>query len=43
MQQRQEAMTLYGCPEIFNSDQGSQYTSHEHTDLLKKRSPNHLA
>ena len=32
----QEAMTLYGCPEIFNSDQGSQYTSHEHTDLLTK-------
>ena len=32
----QEAIGLYGCPEIFNSDQGSQYTSHEHTDLLIK-------
>ena len=25
----------YGTPEIFNSDQGSQYTSFEHTKLLK--------
>ena len=24
-----EALTLYGCPEIFNSDQGSQFTSSE--------------
>ena len=30
------ALEQYGAPEIFNSDQGSQYTSHEHTQLLKK-------
>lgn len=30
-----EAITLYGTPEIFNSDQGSQYTSYEHTKMLK--------
>jgi len=30
-----EAMERYGKPEIFNSDQGSQYTSKEHTRLLK--------
>jgi putative transposase len=28
-------ITLYGTPEIFNSDQGSQYTSYEHTKMLK--------
>ena len=27
--------TKYGA-KIFNSDQGSQYTSYEHTQLLKK-------
>ena len=31
-----EALTLYPKPEIFNTDQGSQYTSKEHTDILKK-------
>ncbi len=31
-----EAIEKYGTPEIFNSDQGSQYTSHEHAELLKK-------
>ena len=31
----QEAITRYGCPEIFNTDQGSQFTSHEFTQLLK--------
>lgn len=31
-----EAIALYGIPEIFNSDQGSQYTSCEHTKLLKE-------
>ena len=31
----QDALTRYGTPEIFNSDQGSQYTSKEHTQLLK--------
>jgi len=30
-----EALEHYGIPEIFNSDQGSQYTSKEHTQLLK--------
>lgn len=29
-----EAITRYGVPEIFNSDQGSQFTSREFTDLL---------
>ncbi len=31
----QEAIDRYGPPEIFNSDQGSQYTSKEHTHMLK--------
>ena len=31
-----EALTLYPKPEIFNTDQGSQYTSKVHTDTLKK-------
>jgi putative transposase len=31
-----EAITTYGMPKIFNSDQGSQYTSHEHTQILKE-------
>lgn len=29
-----EAMTQYGAPEIFNTDQGCQFTSHEFTGLL---------
>ena len=28
------ALEKYGKPEIFNTDQGSQYTSHKHTQLL---------
>jgi len=32
-----EALALYPKPEIFNTDQGSQYTSKAHTDILKKR------
>jgi putative transposase len=32
----QDAIDRYGTPEIFNSDQGSQYTSKEHTNILKK-------
>lgn len=28
-----EALRKYGTPRIFNSDQGSQYTSYEHTQL----------
>jgi len=31
----QEALAKYPKPKIFNSDQGSQYTSHEHTQILK--------
>lgn len=31
-----EALSLYGKPEIFNTDQGSQYTSYIHTDTLKQ-------
>ena len=30
-----EALLMYGKPEIFNTDQGSQYTSHIHTNTLK--------
>ena len=31
----QEAITRYGTPEIFNTDQGSQFTSSEFTGQLK--------
>ena len=31
----EEAVTKYGRPEIFNTDQGSQFTSAEFTDVLK--------
>ena len=31
----QEAITRFGCPEIFNTDQGCQFTSREFTHLLK--------
>jgi putative transposase len=31
----QEALSKYPAPKIFNSDQGSQYTSYEHTERLK--------
>ena len=30
-----EALSMYGNPEIFNTDQGSQYTSYIHTQTLK--------
>ena len=33
----QEAMTRYGGPEIFNTDQGSQFTSAEFTGVLKEK------
>ena len=33
----QEALDHYGCPEIFNTDQGSQYTSIRHTEILTAR------
>jgi putative transposase len=29
------SITQYGCPEIFNTDQGCQFTSQEFTGLLK--------
>ena len=32
----EEAIERYGAPEIFNTDQGSQFTSEEFTGLLKK-------
>ena len=32
-----EALARYGTPEIFNTDQGSQFTSAEFTDVLKAR------
>ncbi len=32
----EEAITTHGAPEIFNTDQGSQFTSTEFTDVLKK-------
>ncbi len=32
-----EAFGCYGTPEIFNTDQGSQFTSEEFTDLLKEK------
>jgi putative transposase len=31
-----EALERYGSPEIFNTDQGSQFTGNEFTDVLKK-------
>jgi len=31
-----QALAFYPKPEIFNTDQGSQYTSKAHTDILKK-------
>jgi putative transposase len=32
----EEALARYGCPEIFNTDQGSQLTSHDFTSVLLK-------
>jgi putative transposase len=32
----EEAIALYGAPEIMNTDQGSQFTSQAFTDLLKE-------
>jgi len=31
-----DALSKYPAPQIFNSDQGSQYTGHEHTGILKE-------
>ena len=33
----QEALALYGTPEVFNSDQGSQFTSREFTSILEAK------
>jgi len=33
----QEAILLHGAPEIFNTDQGSQFTSQEYVELLEKQ------
>jgi putative transposase len=33
----EEALARYGCPEIFNTDQGSQFTASSFTDILDKR------
>ncbi|MBT4880052.1 MAG: hypothetical protein HON43_03660 [Alphaproteobacteria bacterium] len=32
----EKALDKYGCPEIFNTEQGSQFTSLGFTDLLKQ-------
>jgi putative transposase len=32
----EEALARYGCPEIFNTDQGSQFTSHDFAQVLLK-------
>ncbi len=32
----EEALARYGRPEIFNTDQGSQFTSHDFTQVLLK-------
>ena len=32
----EDAMARHGCPEIFNTDQGSQFTSSRFTDILVK-------
>jgi putative transposase len=32
-----QALSRYGTPEIFNTDQGSQYTSELHTQRLKNK------
>jgi len=34
----EEALTKYGKPEIFNTDQGSQFTSMAFTNMLKSQS-----
>jgi putative transposase len=33
----EEALARFGCPEIFNTDQGSQFTAGEFVDLLASR------
>ena len=38
----QEAIDNYGSPEIFNSDQGSQFTSEKFTNIWKENNLNHV-
>jgi putative transposase len=38
----QDAFSKYGQPEIFNSDQGSQFTSEEFTEALKSMARQHF-
>ena len=33
----EEALARFGCPEIFNTDQGSQFTSTEFLNVLRQR------
>jgi putative transposase len=33
----EEALARFGCPEIFNTDQGSQFTSVEFLNVLRRR------
>jgi putative transposase len=33
----EEAIEAYGAPEIFNTDQGSQFTSEDFTNVLKEQ------
>jgi putative transposase len=33
----EEAITRYGCPDIFNTDQGSQFTAESFTESLRSR------
>jgi putative transposase len=33
----EEALARYGCPEIFNTDQGSQFTSADFVNVLRRR------
>ena len=34
----QEAITIHGCPDILNSDQGSQFTCKQYVEFLKENS-----
>src|SRR5690348_2436400 len=36
MGELEEALARFGCPEIFNTDQGSQFTSPRFTGVLEK-------
>ena len=33
----EKAIHIHGCPEIFNTDQSSQFTSNDFTDRLKEQ------